>query len=490
MLKKVTIEHFKGFGERTEIPLAPITLLYGENSAGKSSILQALAILKAVAANGKESRIDVLFPVDCQIETGNVGSFQDCVTDHDPQKTMVLRADYVASEDSASIGARADVSVSQPRALEVAYKDGINEAGYLASASLKCGDRTWTVSDPVDEVFGFLCENREYIRRGLVRDSRSSVGAQGGSQQDVSNRSAIKDFYSRDFTREDLMKWMCTDRQAWVIKLMPFSGRLSGASKASMDSADFRMYELGTEEDCGDGIIHKCWEASLSPIGEDAQTGFREFAEHLAFLQGIRSKPERSELSDTAKPRCVGTDGSRMPGCLFYCRPVCHRVNALLEEWRLGYQIEVDRHGLWVRDERSSSPLRRVSIADVGFGLSQVLPIVTQAFMESHQTIAIQQPEEHIHPRLQAEFGQFVADNVKTMGNQFIIETHSEHLMLRLQRLIRRKKLTPEHVRVLYVSRTEKGSSVQELRLDGDGEFIDDWPRGFFPERLAEILGG
>ena len=71
--------------------------------------------------------------------------------------------------------------------------------------------------------------------------------------------------------------------------------------------------------------------------------------------------------------------------------------------------------------------------------------------------------------------------------NQFIVETHSEHLILRLQRLIRKKQIKPEDVSVIYVSRGPEGAKAERLHLDEDGDFIDEWPNGFFLERLREL---
>ena len=67
------------------------------------------------------------------------------------------------------------------------------------------------------------------------------------------------------------------------------------------------------------------------------------------------------------------------------------------------------------------------------------------------------------------------------------METHSEHLILRLQRLVREKKIKPEDVSVIYVSRGPEGAKSERLRLDEEGDFIDEWPDGFFPERLREL---
>jgi len=76
-------------------------------------------------------------------------------------------------------------------------------------------------------------------------------------------------------------------------------------------------------------------------------------------------------------------------------------------------------------------------------------------------------------------------------STQWIVETHSEALMLRLQRRIREGLVNPESVSVLYVNRLDEGgSSIQRLRLDGDGDFLDEWPDGFFDESYEETMAG
>ena len=140
------------------------------------------------------------------------------------------------------------------------------------------------------------------------------------------------------------------------------------------------------------------------------------------------------------------------------------------------------------RKERANQELVNVALPDVGFGISQLLPFVVQSLVSAKQIISIEQPEVHVHPKLQADLGDLLAEAIqKPRQNQFIIETHSEHLVLRLQRLVYEKKLKPEQVSVIYVSRGPEGAETQRLRLDEDGDFIDDWPNGFFPERLREM---
>ena len=126
--------------------------------------------------------------------------------------------------------------------------------------------------------------------------------------------------------------------------------------------------------------------------------------------------------------------------------------------------------------------------SDVGTGISQLIPVVVTACDSKERLITIEQPELHVHPRIQAEMGDLFIDAWQRKQNQFILETHSEHLILRLQRRVREQRISHDDVGVYYVSQDDDGQTrVNQLRLDDEGDFIDNWPGGFFPERLKEI---
>ncbi|MBE9220468.1 DUF3696 domain-containing protein [Dolichospermum flos-aquae] len=141
---------------------------------------------------------------------------------------------------------------------------------------------------------------------------------------------------------------------------------------------------------------------------------------------------------------------------------------------------------LVLMDKRTKTP---VSHRDVGIGVSQVIPILVSCYGLSDAFVAIEQPEIHLHPKLQAELGSVFAESIKPpYNNRFILETHSEHLILRLQRLIREGQLKPEDISVIYVDSDQEGSQCLELRLDEEGDFIDEWPDGFFEDDFKEIF--
>lgn len=140
-----------------------------------------------------------------------------------------------------------------------------------------------------------------------------------------------------------------------------------------------------------------------------------------------------------------------------------------------------------------------VSLCDVGFGISQVLPVLVHAYGSTDKLIAIEQPEIHLHPSLQAELADvFIESALGDRQNTFVLETHSEHMILRLLRRIRETAsgelpsdlmpLTPDDVQILYVKPEATGSRFVELAISSEGDFVEPWPGGFFPERARELF--
>jgi ABC-type polar amino acid transport system ATPase subunit len=150
---------------------------------------------------------------------------------------------------------------------------------------------------------------------------------------------------------------------------------------------------------------------------------------------------------------------------------------------------------IFLRDLRS---LKEVSSRDIGVGVSQLVPVLVRAMDAKNEIIAIEQPEIHLHPWLQAELGDEFIKSAMTRGNSFVLETHSEHLILRILRRIRETDnhtlaadlapIRPADVAVLFIEPGENGSKVMELPVTKDGDFDKPWPGGFFTERGAELF--
>lgn len=134
-----------------------------------------------------------------------------------------------------------------------------------------------------------------------------------------------------------------------------------------------------------------------------------------------------------------------------------------------------------------------VNIADVGFGLGQVLPIITQSFLQKGgDVVVIEQPVLHLHPAAHANVAYRIAESAKSTGRKYLIETHSENFLLGLRKLVSDpvSEFNPEDVIVYYVNHDGESAYLEEITIDENGE-LSSWPTGVFSESfdlMAEIM--
>lgn len=145
-----------------------------------------------------------------------------------------------------------------------------------------------------------------------------------------------------------------------------------------------------------------------------------------------------------------------------------------------------------------------VAPSDVGVGISQMIPVIVACLRDQDGILAIEQPELHIHPAIQVGVGDLFIHAVVPgeqsfgAGKTLLVETHSEHIMLRLLRRVRETTegdlppgamaLKPSDLSVIYVENTPNEVRFRQLRVDGGGDFADRWPNGFFAERAEELF--
>jgi predicted ATPase len=136
---------------------------------------------------------------------------------------------------------------------------------------------------------------------------------------------------------------------------------------------------------------------------------------------------------------------------------------------------------------------------DVGVGISQVLPVIVTALDGKGRLLAIEQPELHLHPRFQAELADLFIQAAKgETAHTLILETHSEHLILRLQRRIREQAkgpatnlppITGDDVAIYHVTQQAGQTMASRIELDCNGDFIQPWPDDFFEIDFYERFG-
>ena len=216
----------------------------------------------------------------------------------------------------------------------------------------------------------------------------------------------------------------------------------------------------------------------------------------IHYLGPLRKNPERYYIFNGNTSDYVGANGSDSTDILFENEDRILRLTNKWLETFTNYKLKPTQtsrksktkgvqnlYSIRLIDKITNVD---VNITDVGFGISQILPIIVQSCKSKNNLILIEQPEIHIHPKLQAELGSMFAETCE--DNMFIIETHSENLLLRLKKLVRQGKLDKDNLSIIYVDKDETGSVCYSIKLDENGDFIDKWPNGFFEESFEELF--
>ncbi len=534
MLHALELKNFKSFGERTRIPFAPITLIFGENSAGKSIILQALNLLKQT----RESR-DVSAPLALRVENGivDLGSFKEMIFDHNLKRTLSIR---IETKINRQFGI--EIKFKRPSLKQEVLLDQIEiyhgefskciakfqpsgetvdpgdfwimmgffhdsfELSPTKLPALKCSWVTkateyWKpefewCKDNIKEVLREIEERQLHLKRLLkhqidqVKDhNKQNLSSQEQQkvdrlQREIDSLSLDSEFYSNKFDLKTYISKRHKEEMNTVLGIQGFLpvGVIKRENKSSITGPgsffpprfDMMAFDVADLTMTASQALERTLR-TLFPMGP------------------FRRPPERWYIFRGTSPPDVGYQGDMLPDLLLRQPELVENTNEWLKRLDIGYKLEMkpvktdsgDLFEVRLIDTRRKKQVN-VALPDVGFGISQILPFVVQSLVSEKRIISIEQPEVHVHPKLQADLGDLLVKAI-SRGNQFIIETHSEHLVLRLQRLVREKEIKPEDVSVIYVSRGLEGAKAERLRLDEEGDFIDEWPNGFFPERLREL---
>lgn len=215
--------------------------------------------------------------------------------------------------------------------------------------------------------------------------------------------------------------------------------------------------------------------------------------DNINYVSPLRAHPKRYYFLDKAKINAyVDTlDGDAIAETLKENSYLRNQVNSWLEKFNL--KVEVSQlqdiiHKLVVNQNSLN-----LDITDVGFGISQVLPVIIQGFLSHKDSLTlIEQPEIHLHPKMQADLADLFIDIVITKNHKneqkaskyLLIETHSEYLLKRLRRRISEGTISPENVAIYLINpqKNEEGGVITELKIEGKGKF--EWPMDFYGGEL------
>ena len=483
MLLELRLRNFKAFGDvEQRVPLSKITLIYGPNSGGKSSIIQAILMLKQSALEAAGSAATI-WGLVTRGEYVDLGSHLALLHNHNKEKQLAVGLSY---------GDRAS-RLSAEMAFEGVTD--VDEKGetYLEDSAI------------LSEVTYQIAKRREVLAEATLENAGGSWWTAHVSAAGVSAAHKILDLgMDNSFLPELKLLELETlieqhqeelsERQRGLVReraRLRRAEREDAIELARKPAAEL-LQALESRLD-----LSQMWDLKRIPVS------FKETLSGVRYLGPLRNYPERLYRIPGVDSYSSGLRGEFAHHRLYYQPGLVRLVNEWFNRFGIPYELDVRRVGdiavtgehvaLVLVDRRSKT---QVTLPDVGFGINQILPVIVEGVDfftgRERRTLCVEQPEIHLHPRLQAELADLMIANSEGRGEkQWIVETHSELLILRIQRRIREGKLDPSAVSVLYVDPDptgESGSTITPLRLDENGDFIDDWPDGFFEEGFGELM--
>ena len=520
---------FKPFGDLQTLRLAPLTLVYGPNSSGKSSIIQSLLLTKQSLEGSP--RLAELVP---RGDFTDLGSFAALVHRHRVAKPFTVGFSYTGARIAAPAmspypkSGRAQPSkvhidltygLERGKGRKAVHPAELQRVRYELHGASEHAFRVRLVrrkreasSDAEHESIATFtpADQTSYDELAKAAFERLERVIRPGRQQSLFGDSSADDDEEEFLYPEDQKRALDATIQAGLSKL---GFNVEGGLPSRATLADEGV--LGGMGRRASSNVPKL-DASMSRVVWDELSGSlsqslggicqatRERLRLMTYLGPLRSSPQRYYDMNGAEVFHVGTQGEHTPQVLqMRGRQLKDNVNQWFKRFDIPYTLAMRTVGDKVIGALVSMTLRdlrtkvEVSPSDVGFGIGQLLPVMVQGLLSRAELICVEQPEIHLHPRLQAELAEFFIETSgirkgegEVTGKQWLIETHSEALIRRLQRRIREGVVNREDVSVLYVEPGSRGSRVLELRIDDDGSFIDPWPGGFFDERFDDIFGG
>lgn len=518
MLRSVRLGNFKSFSRSQNANLRPITLIYGPNSSGKSSIIQSLLLIKQ--SSGAYSAEE---PLNFDGPDFTFGNVRSVIHRQRPRKMRLGVGFDLTSEHKGELGRLSrsvdDVpigdllaSFSDDSVFALDWDFDVSPDGTVPSHRL--AQVTYSVFDPSD-----YFEWEHSFRGGNLRDISNNeygvVDYEAGREFRSTSRSSFYSLIERSVHRsgldkdfadeilrhfEERLRGFTAEEDLRRLGIVRFEQRERAAySRKSPGNGRISLVRRPPEQDASILRYHQ-YCAEIIQILNLMKFAKDNAFQRLVHIGPVRAVPEQGlYTSRGARPRNVGSSGENMIEILSRDAKGnrARQLSYWLHQLGINYSVEVKPLGdqvtggvaiyqLVLRDTANGRV--EVTPQNVGVGVPQVMPIVTQGISASDQIICVEQPELHLHPRLQANLADFILENCKNNGNQWIVETHSELLMRRLSRRIREGTLNHEEVSVLYVQPDRRsGSSIMELRLNGRGDFVDPWPEGFFEEGYNEL---
>ena len=449
-MNRITLKDFRCFRSEQTARLAPLTLLVGENSTGKTSFMAMVRALWDVQGSRTP---------DFKEAPYDLGSFDEIA--HHRGRRGGRAETFQAGFDA--------VEKNKPYHLETTFK----KRGVVPVIASKR-----------------LSSNEDWIeaRFGDDRSVTLRVGTGKGTWK-----------WPTDINSDNLVS-LLGERTIPLFSWIHFSGKKDDVLRLKLKPENGSP-KLTPEEWKKIEKIFLLSKTLESPFYRNKLHKNRPYAS-----APVRSKPRRTYDPDRSTP---DPEGDYVPmylaGLYFQDKHRWTKLKKALESIGkasglfdevvikpLGgkesepFQLQVRKFGARLKGPRRN-------LIDVGYGVSQVLPVISELLREDAPAMfLLQQPEVHLHPRAQAALGSLFCQ-ITRHDRQLIVETHSDHLLDRVRMDVRDEEgqLRPDDVSILFFEHSDLDVRIHSLRLDERGNVLDapDSYRGFFMEETRRSLG-
>ncbi len=408
-----------------DIDLAPITLFFGSNSSGKTAILQSLLMLKQTA-RGFDPKQHINFGDDRDYM--KLGSYQDLVFEHDLSNCVGIRLKWDTSTTIYFGSLNFEINERRLRSIGYEVIWGIDERIYIKEMAYE-----------VESVEA----STDYVK----------------IWQDKENQYRMTTSFAEN---DDDYETIEPPKSCYIV---PWTAK------------------YGSQE--GDRI-------SILNLNSE----FERNIEKIIYMGPLRARPERFYLWTGGRPAIIEPDGANTIQSLI----ASHRDDGLLltnvakclQDMNLVDRFQVKSTDQNYRLYEATATIGGVesSLADAGFGVSQALPVITMLLSAPAGSIVLlEQPELHLHPNAQSALADLLLYAAEQRGLQLIVESHSEHILRRLQRRVAEDNpefANPENIKMYFCQTGEAGSSIDEVEIDRFGQ-IANWPENFLGDISEDI---
>ncbi|MEX6506694.1 AAA family ATPase [Jiella sp. M17.18] len=440
----LALEDFRGFHQQGFVSIRPITILIGENSAGKSSFLSAIKYMMDFVSGNSEASFNK--------DPFQLGTFQQ-IAHYRGGKAGRAKSFFITLKTNVDRSRRQphvepDISVEFRIAFESSESQPVISAIHI---STKAGSLSASI------------DNRRF---------RVEITLKDGGTYPIEEGNDFPRFARNDFTRY------------WPFLLRDLRYRLSRRNRGS----EGQLFPNAPDLD-------------VSHFIEVADALSEKLSGPIEATSAIRTKPLRTYTPGAEAP---DGEGSHVPfeiAKLFRAtnKDPWRRLKSNLEDFGTASgmfrEISVKSFGRSASDPfqiQLSSDGPKTNLVDLGYGTSQVIPIIYNISSQSpRSTHLIQQPEVHLHARAQAALGQYFVESYLGNGSEFVLETHSDFIVDRVRQAVFQRRISPDDVSILFFERGRLENHITEVSLDTNGEPVDapSSYRSFFVDEQLRTLG-